>query len=80
MTGIVDQARNRARVHTYHNTKGKIHMGELKEANDVVDAEVGSEMERYVMSVVKALILEDGKVLIGIASTTKEGWLSFIQY
>ena len=64
MTGIVDQARNCARVHTYHNTKGKIHMGELKEANDVVDAEVGSDMERYVMSVIKALTLEDGKVLI----------------
>ena len=71
MTGTVDQARNRVRVHKHHTTKGKSHTEERKEANDVVDDEVGSDMERYVMSVVKALTLEDGEVLIGIAWTTK---------
>ena len=36
-----------------------------------VDVEVGSDMEPYVMRVVKALIFKDGEVLIGIPWTTK---------
>jgi hypothetical protein len=80
MTGTVDEARKRVRVHKYHVTKGKTHTEERKDANEVVDAEVGSDMEQYVMSVVKALTLEDGEVLIGIAWTTKEGRLSHIRY
>ena len=55
MTGTVDQARDRVRVHKYHTTNGKTHTEERKESNEVVDAEVGSDMERCVMSVVKAL-------------------------
>ena len=55
MTGTVDKAQNRVRVHKYYATKGKIHTEERKEANEVVYAEVGSDMERYVSSVVKAL-------------------------
>ena len=82
MTGTVDQALNRVRVHKYHTTKGKTHTQERKDANDVedVEVEVGSDMDRYVRSVVKALTLEDGEVLIGIAWTTKEGRLSHIRF
>ena len=80
MTGTVDQAQNRVRVHKYHATKGKTHTEECKEANDAVNTEVGSDMERHVMSVVKALTLEYGEVLIGIVWTTKEGRLSHICY
>ena len=71
MTGIVDEAWKCVWVHTYHVTKGKIHTEERKKANEVVDADIGSDMEQYVMSVVKALTLEDGKALIDITWTTQ---------
>ena len=80
MTGTGDEARKPVWVHRYHITKGKTHTEERKEANEVVDTEVGSGTEQYEMSVVKARTFEDDGVLIGIARTTKEGQLSHIWF
>ena len=40
---------------------------ELNDKVDVVDVEPNSKMEKYVLSVVNALTLKDGEVLLGIA-------------
>ena len=39
-----------------------------------------SKMEIYVLSVVNALTLKDGEVLLGIAWSTKEGRLAHIRF
>ena len=39
-----------------------------------------SKMEIYVLSVVNALTLKDGEVLLGIAWSTKEGRLGHIRF
>ena len=62
------------------DANGKTLTGERKEANEVVDAKIESDMEQYMMSVVKALTLEDFEVLIGITWTTKEGRSSHIWF
>jgi hypothetical protein len=42
--------------------------------------EQNSEMEKYVLSVVNALTLKDGEVLLGIAWSTKEGRLGHMRF
>jgi uncharacterized metal-binding protein len=77
MTGSMDEARQRVRVHNYHVTnnaekrkteeqKDEELNEKLKDKIDVVDVEPKSEMEKYVLSVVKALTLKDREVLLGI--------------
>ena len=53
---------------------------EIKDEVDIVDTEPNSERENYVLSVLNALTLKDGVVLLGIGWSTNEGRLAHIHF
>ena len=72
--------KNNAEKRKTEEQKDKELNKEPKDKVDVVDVELNPETEKYVPSVVNALTLKDGEVLLGIVWSTKEGRLARIRF
>ena len=72
---------NGPRVPWANNKKKKSNKGEdIVWVHENVEADVGSDPERYVRAVVEALKIGDDEVLLAVAWTTKEGRLNHMKF